>query len=300
VIPGDILPTRARYSQESNDYQVGLNYLYARSNASKDGLWFALPDVVASVILTGRVPKIVDAFRIAPKAQLAGLRPITLRGAVTIDPRQQDFFRTVIEERKRLAANTALSDEERNRLDKALKVLGNATSYGIFAEMLREESTKKIAITCFGIDPKPFECSVFNPEYPGEYCFRPLASLITAAARLMLALLERCVTEFGAHAMADTDSMAIVATRPINYREILRNECSLCRCHCRDSIVGSRKGRAKCVTDRFEYAPAVLLYRRAQNRVVAPQGLLHRPTVAFPSRRAAFDIGEGKRHRTGR
>jgi hypothetical protein len=55
---------------------------------------------------------------------------------------------------------------------------------------------------------------VRNPERPGEYCFPPLASLITAAARLMLALLERCVTDLGGtYAMEDTDSMAIVATQ---------------------------------------------------------------------------------------
>ena len=45
----------------------------------------------------------------------------------------------MIEERKRLASNTSLSDEERRRLDKALKVLANATSYGIFAQMDRKE-----------------------------------------------------------------------------------------------------------------------------------------------------------------
>jgi hypothetical protein len=39
------------------------------------------------------------------------------------------------------------------------------------------------------------------------------ASLITGAARLMLALLEHCVRELGGtYAMEDTDSMAIVAT----------------------------------------------------------------------------------------
>lgn len=215
VIPnGDILPTRAKYSRESNDYQVGLNHLYAISGETKDGLWFALPDLAASVLLTGRVPKIVDAFRIVPKSQLAELRPITLRGAVSIDPRKQDFFRAVIEERKRLASNAALSIEERQRLDKALKVLASATSYGIFAEMLRKESTKEVPVTCYGVDAKPFECRAFNPEYPGEYCFPPLASLITAGARLMLALLERCVTDLGGtYAMEDTDSMAIVATQ---------------------------------------------------------------------------------------
>jgi hypothetical protein len=215
VIPqGDILPTRAKYSLESNDYQVAINHLHATSDGPKDGLWYALPDLVASVLLTGRIPTVAEAFRIVPKGQLPGLAPIRLRGTVTVDPRRQDFFRTVIEERKRLAASRELSREERARLDRALKVLANATSYGIFAEMLRQEGSKDVAVTCYGIDPKPFTCRVKNPEEPGEYCFPPLASLITAAARLMLALLERCVTDLGGtYSMEDTDSMAIVATR---------------------------------------------------------------------------------------
>ena len=50
-------------------------------------------------------------------------------------------------------------------------------------------------------------------DVPGEYCFPPLASLITGAARLMLALLEHSVRKLGGtYAMEDTDSMAIVAT----------------------------------------------------------------------------------------
>jgi len=209
---GDVLPSRAKYSRESNDYQVGLNHLHAVSDDPADGLWFALPDVVASVLLTGRIPKIVDAFRIVPQGQLVGLKPIRLRGAVTVAA-GQDFFCVVIEERKRLASNTSLSDDERSRLDKALKVLANATSYGIFAEMLRQESAEKVAVTSYGMDPTPFECRVLHPENAGEYCFPPLASIITAAARLMLALLERCVTDLGGtYAMEDTDSMAIVAT----------------------------------------------------------------------------------------
>ena len=188
--------------------------MYARSDDPKDGLWFALPDLAASVLLTGRIPRIVEAFRIEARGQAPSLRRITLRGAVPIDPRRDDFLRKVIEERKRLSSNTALSLEERARLDKALKVLANATSYGIFAEMIREETAHKVPVTSYGIDPKPFECRVLNPEHAGEYCFPPLASLITAAARLMLALLERCVTELGGtYAMEDTDSMAIVATQ---------------------------------------------------------------------------------------
>jgi hypothetical protein len=100
-----------------------------------------------------------------------------------------------------------------NRLDKSLKVLANATSYGIFAEMNRQETEKRVKVKCHGIDPDPFDCSVLHPEVPGEFCFPPLASLITGAARLMLALLEHSITELGGtYAMEDTDSMAIVAT----------------------------------------------------------------------------------------
>jgi hypothetical protein len=45
--------------------------------------------------------------------------------------------------------------------------------------MRREETLKDVPVTCYGIDPDPFTCKVRNPELPGEYCFPPLASLIT-------------------------------------------------------------------------------------------------------------------------
>jgi hypothetical protein len=214
IIPeGDILPSRGKYSGSSNDYQVAVNHLYDETEA-KDGLWFSLPDVVASVLLTGRVPKIVDVFRLEPEGVMPGLKPIKLRGEIMVDSRSQDFFKTVIEERKRLRSHKGLSDYERARLDKALKVLANATSYGIYAEMNRRESDEKVKVTCYGIDPEPFTCSVEHPEEPGEYCFPPMAALITGGARLMLALLEECIDDLGGtYAMEDTDSMAIVATK---------------------------------------------------------------------------------------
>ena len=214
VLPnGDVLPTRGKYSRESNDWQVAVNHVYAESNDPNKALWFTLPDIVASVILTGRIPKIIDAFRIEAHGTLKGLKSTKLRGAIKIDPRKQDFFKVVIEERKRLSSRTDLSDVEKKRLDKALKVLANAASYGIYAEMNRQESDEKIKVTCHGIEAEAFTCRVAHPDVPGEYCFPPLASLITGAARLMLALLDHCVCELGgAYAMEDTDSMVIVAT----------------------------------------------------------------------------------------
>ncbi len=141
ILPdGDILPSRGRYSTASNDWQVGVNHLYADADDPKQGLWFSLPDVVASVLLTSKAPEIVDAFRIEAIGKLEGLRPTKLRGKIEVDPAQKDFFKVVIEERKSLPLRTDLSEVEKQRLDKALKVLANATSYGIYAEMHRLES----------------------------------------------------------------------------------------------------------------------------------------------------------------
>jgi hypothetical protein len=208
----DVLPLRGRFATERHDWQVAVSHLYG-GDAPNDSLWFALPDVVASVILTGRVPNVIDAFRIEADGQLDGLEPIALRGDITVDPAQRDFFAAVVEERQQLKTRTDLTDIERRRLDKALKVLANATSYGIYAEMQRQESDARELVTCQGIDAEPYPCRVKHPDKPGEYCFPPLASLITGAARLMLALLEaRVVAAGGTYAMEDTDSMAIVAT----------------------------------------------------------------------------------------
>ena len=192
ILPnGDVLPSRGMYNPETNDWQVAINHLYATE--ASDALWFSLPDVVASVILTGKVPKILDAFILEPHGVLPGLRPVKLRGDIEVDPRTQDFFKRVIEERKRLSTRKDISEIERDRLGKALKVLANSTSYGIYAEMNRQESKDRISVNCHGLDEKPFSCHVLNPEIPGEFCFPPIAALITGAARLMLALLEKCV-----------------------------------------------------------------------------------------------------------
>lgn len=77
---GDILPTRGPYNPETNDWQVAVNHLYAERD--DDALWFSLPDVAASVILTGRIPKTVDAFRLEPSGVLPNLHPVKLRGTI--------------------------------------------------------------------------------------------------------------------------------------------------------------------------------------------------------------------------
>ena len=208
---GDILPVRVKYDSHGPSWQIGSNPLI-----SDDGVWFALPDVVAAKLLSGKTPEVLDAFRLEATGTQEGMRPTKLRGAVPVDPCKQDFFRVVIEERKRTQHNHTLDETERDRLDKALKVTANAGSYGIFAEMNRKEQpgNRKVPVTVWNSDGQPFTTKVAAPEEPGPYCFPPLAALITSAARLMLALLECSVRERGgSYVFCDTDSLAIVSSK---------------------------------------------------------------------------------------
>ena len=105
--------------------------------------------------------------------------------------------------------------EERHRIQLFLKITANAGGYGIYAECNRQDLPKgqRADVTVYSYEDEPFTTRVTAPEDPGRFFCPPLAAVITAGARLMLAMLERCVTDVGgAWAFADTDSMAIVAT----------------------------------------------------------------------------------------
>jgi len=173
------------------------------------------PDAVAAVLLTGRAIQVEQAFRLHPVGTARGLTRVLLGGTVPVDPAHDDLFRVMIEERKRVHSRPGLSDHDKARVDAFLKVNANSGSYGIFAEMNRQElpKGKQERVTVFGADAL-FDCDCHAPEEPGAFCFPPHAALITGGARLMLAMLERCVTDLhGVSAICDTDSAAIVATR---------------------------------------------------------------------------------------
>jgi hypothetical protein len=203
---GALLPVRAGYDPASADFGIGLNTYWLNG-----GAWYTLADVVASVILTGRAPRIVRALRLCPVGRQKGMRPVLWRGAIEIDPRRDDFFRTAIEERKRTDADDKLPTEERERLSRSLKVTTNATSYGVLAEYVRHELHQPVGVDVYS--DTEFDTTTLTPEDPGEWCFPPLAACITGAARLMLALLQRSIDDAGgSYVLCDTDSMAIVAT----------------------------------------------------------------------------------------
>jgi len=198
----DILPVRADYGIGSRS--IGVNHLTGPPFS------YALPDVLQSVILTGRRPRIRRALKLVANGRLPALRSLALRGSVDIDPASETIFKRVIEERYRVQHDTELPDAEREALSMFLKTFANATSYGIHAELNRDEpASRQFTVDLYS--DRHFQAPVKAEEKPGRYFFMPLATLITAASRLILALLEHEITrQDGNWAFCDTDSMAVV------------------------------------------------------------------------------------------
>ena len=72
-----------------------------------------------------------------------------------------------------------------------MKIMANATSYGIFIELNVEQRASPSAVTWFGPDGGAgHEVQPRELEEPGRHFHPLLATLITGAARLMLATSE--------------------------------------------------------------------------------------------------------------
>jgi hypothetical protein len=199
----DILPVRAMYNHETTN--IGVNHL-----TSQKPIWFAGPDVVASILLRGKVPRIVKAIRMVPQGRQAGLRTTKLRGLITIDPRKHDFFRYVVEQRQTVKkTNKPLSD--------FLKTLANSGSYGKFVEVNPERHAKAVEVRLFtGHRVRRVPTRIVEDH--GRWYFPPVAALITAGGRLLLAMLERCVADAGgSYLFCDTDALCIVASRQARF-----------------------------------------------------------------------------------
>jgi hypothetical protein len=213
VIPeGERFPVRTTWGATAGDYGIGVNPFWADRP-----LPYMLPDLLAAALLSGRAPQVVSAQHLVPSEppRPGSLRTTYLGGQVPIRPARQDFFKTVIEERKRVDAREDLPAAERERLSLFLKILANATSYGVFAQMDRADlppgARVPVQVSTGSLDGA-FETVTAAPETPGEFTFPPIAAAITAGARLMLALADRLVADAGGtYAFMDTDSIAVVA-----------------------------------------------------------------------------------------
>ncbi|ATY85835.1 hypothetical protein CVV65_13605 [Kyrpidia spormannii] len=207
VIPaGHWLPTKADYG--GNSFNIGINYLDL-GGVSK---WFTLADLVACKLKTGKVPKILRAYRFIPEGKQETLRPVALLGNpdLLIDPAKDDFFKTVIE--LRLKYKAMKKDPEANKIQYGLKILANSTSYGVFVELNREELKEMTEVDVYGIEHvKTWTDTV---ERPGTYFNPIIGTLITGGARMILGIIQCLVEqEGGTYAFTDTDSMCVIDLR---------------------------------------------------------------------------------------
>ena len=211
VIPdGDIFPVRAEYGGEGQS-TIGANHLTA-----DNPLWFTLADCIAAKLLTGKAPRIVEAISFAPGSVQSDLQAINISGNpdYRVDPIETDFFKRIIELRQSVKKRRdAAVGDEHTALDteqNALKIAANSTSYGIFIEVNVEKSRSRRATTVHSAVCDPFSFKADKSEMPGTFFHPLLGTLITGAARLILAIAERLVTDYGLDwSFCDTDSMAI-------------------------------------------------------------------------------------------
>jgi len=194
----DVLPVRAKYDGKINT--IGLNHL-----SCQEPLWYTLADCVASKMLTGKTPVIDEAIRFEPGKPQEGLKPINLFGRedFRIDPRTDDFFTRLIDLRDDAKAKG-------DPVEKAIKIVANSTSYGIFVEVNRDDAPKPEPLDVYGPDGQKHVRESTGIEEPGRYYHPLLGTLITGAARLMLATAEALAADRGlGWAFCDTDSIAM-------------------------------------------------------------------------------------------
>lgn len=221
----DILPVRANYSSRTpggtdpnaggDQYAIGLNRLTAKYT-----LTYTLADCIASALLTGKPPRISKAYRFRPQGPQPALQPVRLAGRdeYLVDPYANDLYRRMVELRSdiRREAKKAGDTPEAKRLNDdqlALKIMANATSYGIFIELNVEERANPDAVMWYGPNGSAGHAVQLREiEEPGRHFHPLLATLITGAARLMLAVSEVLARVRGIDwVFCDTDSMALAA-----------------------------------------------------------------------------------------
>jgi len=207
----DILPVRSQYDGET--YTIGLNHL-----TTSESLWYTLADCVVSKLLTGRCPRLEEARTYRPGPPQDGLvsTKIVGRDDFAIDPTSEDFFTRLVDLRDEAKAQS-------NPREKALKIIANSTSYGIFIEVNRDDAPKAEPLTVFGPNCERLHLHTRAIEDPGRYFHPLLGVLITGAARLMLGIAERRTLDLGLDwAFCDTDSLANVRTKSISRPEFRR------------------------------------------------------------------------------
>jgi hypothetical protein len=176
-----------------------------------------LGDVIAAKLLSGRAPEIIRAERIVPIGQQR-LHKTRLFGGGVFDPRKDQFFKVIVEEGERFKRGEGRHAEilapVREAILPGVKGIGNIGAFGALIETREADllpgRREEVTLLC---DAEPLRAAVAHPEDRGPFACPPLAGLVTAGGRLLLAMVHRLVANgAGIVAACDTDGAHIVAT----------------------------------------------------------------------------------------
>jgi hypothetical protein len=202
----DILPVRSKY--DGKTYNIGINYL----TSIDEPIWYTLPDILASKILTGKNPHILRAITFKPKGMQEGLNELEILPGIKCPP-DKDFIQMLIEQRdsykKERDKYKKGSSEYRHYdiLQLILKIIANATSYGIFIEVNTSDSKEREVEAYWTERSMPI---VTKMENVGRAYNPIIAVFLTAGSRLILAAAESLAKQDGGYYVCcDTDSIFV-------------------------------------------------------------------------------------------
>jgi hypothetical protein len=203
-----------RFRKDAHDRAVGRNGKRAAEpftiavtpfNAPEPR-WYTLADVIAAVLLGAQAPKIRRAIRFVPEGRR---RPRSTRFRNTVELWSNRPILKVIVEQKQIAKNASDDNADLAALALGLKETANSI-YGANAEVNVKPPKGDDPVMGDVYTDIAFESPKVHDERPGAFANPILASLITGGARLILAMLEREVSDrSGAFSFCDTDSLAI-------------------------------------------------------------------------------------------
>jgi len=210
---GGILPIQANVD---SSWLLMLNRVHA---APGTAFWWALPDVLASFVRTGRMPRIRKVLRVVPHGRQKDLFPMTAWG-ITLDPMGdpfRDLLRARIDAKERAELARAAGDTEVERRESlrasALKAVAEPMAYGVHCEV-DDAGEEGETVRVWAGGREPILSTSPHGERPGPY-FNPLvAPFPPAACRLAMALMEAAIRERGGTwAANDTDSFSVISTK---------------------------------------------------------------------------------------
>lgn len=189
----DFLPVRTNYNN-SAERTVAVQLI----RGSDTPLYYALPDVIASKLITGKSPEILEGIEFIPNPPCKNLSKTNLFD-LEIDPQEMNLHKFLVEKRAEIK-------KEMEDVAQGLKITVNATSFGIYIEQNTVDEESDIEV----YEGDRHFIAYGRTEKDGKWLNPFIGNMITAGGRLLLALAQKKAIDLGhPHYYMDTDSIIV-------------------------------------------------------------------------------------------